>query len=68
MKVYWLIVSVTWGTMKVVGLRVILSYSKQQDDSWSFGQVLPVLLLALPLINLIELFLKSIFSGLSHHV
>ncbi|KAI0902053.1 hypothetical protein F4806DRAFT_445545 [Annulohypoxylon nitens] len=60
--VYWLIVSVIWGTMKVLDLRVILDYSKNQDNSWSFGQVLPVLLLALPLINLIELFLKSIFS------
>ncbi|KAI1143672.1 hypothetical protein F5Y05DRAFT_407079 [Hypoxylon sp. FL0543] len=61
--VFWLIVSVTWGTMKIVELRILLSHAENQDDTWTFGQLLPVLILALPIINLIEHFRKFIFQG-----
>ncbi|KAI0887604.1 uncharacterized protein GGS22DRAFT_157575 [Annulohypoxylon maeteangense] len=60
--VFWLIFSLAWGTIKIKNLRVLSTRSTNQDNSWSFGQVLPVLLLALPLITLFELFLKSLSS------
>ncbi|KAI0829532.1 hypothetical protein F5Y06DRAFT_308274 [Hypoxylon sp. FL0890] len=62
--VYWLIISLTWGTMKIVQLRSLLSHAENQDDTWSFGQLLPVFLLALPMINLIEHFRKFVFQDI----
>lgn len=39
-----------WGTLRLIGLRVV---SKLQEESkWGFGQILPVLLLFLPLWSL----------------
>ncbi|KAI0138685.1 hypothetical protein F4776DRAFT_65022 [Hypoxylon sp. NC0597] len=60
--VYWLIVSITWGTMKILDLRIILSHAENQEDTWSFGQLLPVLLLALPMVTLVEQFRKLVFQ------
>ncbi|OTA52605.1 hypothetical protein K449DRAFT_440633 [Hypoxylon sp. EC38] len=62
--VYWLVISITWGTMKILDLRTILGHAENQDDTWSFGQLLPVLLLALPMISLVEQFRKIIFQGI----
>lgn len=64
-EVYWLIVSLTWGTIKITDLLTLLDRSKKQDNTWTFGQVLPVVLLSLPMISLLEHFLNSVFSGLS---
>ncbi|KAK4449659.1 hypothetical protein QBC34DRAFT_404587 [Podospora aff. communis PSN243] len=50
-EVYWLIVSVSWGTKKLVATR---KFSPGGESSWSFGQVLPLILLAAPLVSFLE--------------
>ncbi|KAI1371841.1 hypothetical protein F4677DRAFT_283037 [Hypoxylon crocopeplum] len=59
--VFWLVVSLAWGTIKMNELEEVLevAYSHQgnsnQDDStWSFGQILPILLIAGPILILIR--------------
>ncbi|KAI5920579.1 hypothetical protein F4810DRAFT_412524 [Camillea tinctor] len=53
--VCFLIVSHVWGTISIEDLRRILAHSTlAQDRTWSFGQVLPVVLLAGPCITLLE--------------
>ncbi|KAI0166764.1 hypothetical protein GGR52DRAFT_581609 [Hypoxylon sp. FL1284] len=47
--IYWLIVSLAWGTLKISNLLDLLNKSSSADNTWTFGQFLPVLLLALPL-------------------
>ncbi|KAI1781321.1 hypothetical protein F4818DRAFT_34842 [Hypoxylon cercidicola] len=61
--IYWLIVSLAWGTTKIGNLITLLGKSNKLDNTWTFGQVLPVLLLALPMTSLVEHFLKSILRG-----
>ncbi|KAI0128371.1 hypothetical protein BJ170DRAFT_594224 [Xylariales sp. AK1849] len=56
-EVYWMIISLSWGTIKLLNVYEILRFSTiPQDHTWSFGQVLPVVLIAGPMISLLEHF------------
>lgn len=60
-QVWWLVMTYVWGMVKLW----ILSdwgFSLGEDQEWTFGQVLPLLLLAVPLITLLEVF----YSGKKH--
>ncbi|KAI1383925.1 uncharacterized protein F4822DRAFT_55605 [Hypoxylon trugodes] len=53
--IFWLVVSLAWGTIRTDELRYVLDKSSAPDDTtWSFGQILPVLLIAGPLLILIR--------------
>ncbi|KAF2479645.1 hypothetical protein BDY17DRAFT_304332 [Neohortaea acidophila] len=51
----WIInASLIWGTMLLVTPRIVLQHSNatEQENVWQFGQILPVLLLAGPLLTM----------------
>ncbi|KAH6976345.1 hypothetical protein BKA56DRAFT_688037 [Ilyonectria sp. MPI-CAGE-AT-0026] len=51
--VYWLLVSVIWGTLK---LSMTKSSVHINEDSWTFGQILPAFLLIGPVIATVMVF------------
>ncbi|KAF3807226.1 hypothetical protein GCG54_00008681, partial [Colletotrichum gloeosporioides] len=44
--VYWLFVSTVWGTLRIIGVRLSVEVD---ENSWEFGQILPVFLLIGPI-------------------
>lgn len=74
-QIYWLMVLVGWGTTKLLVTRAIVrldanndendAYNDQHDanndqhDAWTFGQILPVLLLVAPIWSLVTTFAFS---------
>ena len=47
-QILWLTVALAWGTLKLVGLRM-LSGVVGEEGAWGFGQIMPMLLAILPL-------------------
>jgi hypothetical protein len=48
-------IGLAWGTIAIFNPRALLpSGVRDQEDTWSFGQILPVLLLTLPLLAVSE--------------
>ncbi|KAL2844542.1 hypothetical protein BJY01DRAFT_248160 [Aspergillus pseudoustus] len=66
-EVYWLFISYLVGLLGLlVNLNILWQdpdleylYEGVIDNTWSFGQIVPILLLALPLVNVLE----SLYSG-----
>ncbi|KAI1413105.1 hypothetical protein F5Y13DRAFT_31127 [Hypoxylon sp. FL1857] len=58
--IFWLIVSLAWGTLRITELSRVLqeasatSLIPNDDSTWSFGQILPVLLIAGPVLILVR--------------
>ncbi|KAI1771224.1 hypothetical protein F4818DRAFT_445561 [Hypoxylon cercidicola] len=54
--IYWLIISIIWGSVKMGELRriLLLSPAVDSDSAWSFGQVLAVLLIGGPVLILVR--------------
>ncbi|OCL05923.1 hypothetical protein AOQ84DRAFT_379101 [Glonium stellatum] len=52
-EVLWLIFSILWGTLRLVVLR---SSAEGENNNWTFGQVLPLVSLAAPLVGVVEYF------------
>jgi hypothetical protein len=50
-KVWWLVASFGWGVLNLVGT---LGLSDGGNSDWTFGQIIPVVLLAAPLLSLFE--------------
>ncbi|KAL3301640.1 hypothetical protein RB213_003319 [Colletotrichum asianum] len=48
LRVYWLLVSAVWGTLRIIGVRRSVTVD---EDSWEFGQILPVFLLIGPIMT-----------------
>ncbi|XXH02930.1 hypothetical protein Hte_009320 [Hypoxylon texense] len=63
--VFWLVISITWGSAKVTELRRILDVSPaaEADPTWSFGQILAVLLVAGPVLVLIRSAREAFIPG-----
>ncbi|KAF5520697.1 hypothetical protein CGCA056_v008008 [Colletotrichum aenigma] len=71
-KVYWLCVILVWGTIKVLGTRnellglIVTAVDEDQltlaeaENQWTFGQILPVILLFGPVF--------TIFGTFVHHI
>lgn len=56
MKVYLLALFLTWGTLRFFATRgAVPEDALEEESQWTFGQILPVLLLATPLFNLFGL-------------
>lgn len=49
-QVIWLLVAILWGTLKTRGATAQLPQDIfEQENDWTFGQIVPVLLLAVPI-------------------
>jgi hypothetical protein len=65
--VYWLLASFfigLWSLLRTMNVlypapNFDLLFDGISDNQWSFGQVMPIVLLALPLINILESFYPS---------
>ncbi|KAL2122751.1 hypothetical protein VTJ04DRAFT_3206 [Mycothermus thermophilus] len=55
--VYWVFFSAIWGTIKLFHIKN--SAYVEEDNSWTFGQILPAFLLLAPLISVSECFAES---------
>ncbi|KAM0425187.1 hypothetical protein ACHAPT_009504 [Fusarium lateritium] len=53
-EVYWLTLSALWVTRRYLRTRLL---GPKEEDEWTFGQVLPVLLVVAPLAAILEHFL-----------
>ncbi|KAK4206165.1 hypothetical protein QBC37DRAFT_329282 [Rhypophila decipiens] len=49
-EVFWLIISSIWRTMRLA--RLIQQYRPSLENDWTFGQILPMIMMAAPLILL----------------
>lgn len=55
LQIEWLAFSILWGTLQLSHTRKLgRDLSEGGEDDWTFGQILPVILLAPPLVNLYE--------------
>ncbi|KAF5977378.1 hypothetical protein FCOIX_6508 [Fusarium coicis] len=52
-EVYWLFFTIIWITARLIKLRIP---GNQDDSKWTFGQVLPIILLVAPLVLATEAF------------
>ncbi|KAL4939194.1 hypothetical protein BDV06DRAFT_41167 [Aspergillus oleicola] len=63
----WLFIALIWGTLRLTFDRIDMDKSRDSpnssaasgDNSWSFGQMVPVLLLLMPIMHTIEIYLDS---------
>ena len=53
MQVYWLIFALAWGMVRLIETR---SGGPKEENSWEFGQILPLVLLAALIATIIEHF------------
>ena len=53
-KILWLAFALAWGTGNLFSTR--LHDTDKTQNTWSFGQIFPVILLVLPLLSLVETF------------
>ena len=61
-KILWLAAALAWGSLRLIGLRYNASFDGiTHEGVWGFGQILPVLLSALPL-----WYIVSSVYGMSH--
>ncbi|KAK0625027.1 hypothetical protein B0T17DRAFT_508047 [Bombardia bombarda] len=51
-EVYWLVISLAWVTFRLYHLRE--RWGPAGEDSWTFGQILPLALLAAPLVSIAQ--------------
>lgn len=59
-KVLWILFSFVWGLIQLVQTRGSADGGK---DDWSFGQVVPVVLICAPLLTFYQFFYPGIFLG-----
>lgn len=69
-EIIWLTFAIVWGTIKVWDTRASAGYNTErqyvgangdvlEEDSWSFGQTLPLVLLLLPLLSMAQAYLDN---------
>jgi hypothetical protein len=54
----WLLVTTTWGVVVLIKWKVKAAKFRGDND-WSVGQIMPLFLLALPVMNALERFYGS---------
>ncbi|CAG7939896.1 unnamed protein product [Penicillium salamii] len=54
MQVWWLMVSFSWGVQRLFG--VVALFPDKENMEWTFGQVMAIKLLAVPLVSALEFF------------
>ncbi|OTA92384.1 hypothetical protein M434DRAFT_387396 [Hypoxylon sp. CO27-5] len=64
-ELYWLVVAMIWGTRGIANIRRNLETRNRlsdvlnEENQWTFGQILPVLLLVAPLFATVSLFFSN---------
>ncbi|KAI9777683.1 MAG: eukaryotic translation initiation factor 3 subunit E [Geoglossum umbratile] len=58
LEITWLIFGLAWGTTRLILVRQLTTGISEEND-WSFGQLLPVLLLVLPFFAVVETFIDE---------
>lgn len=54
-SVFLILVSMAWGTAQILRTRAVLPGDvTRQENSWGFGQILPMMFIALPVLGMIE--------------
>ncbi|KAL5337453.1 hypothetical protein BJX70DRAFT_399589 [Aspergillus crustosus] len=55
-EIWWLMFSLIWGSIRLFSVRASLPREAQQleEDQWGFGQLVPVLLLLIPVLMIAE--------------
>ncbi|KAJ0165912.1 hypothetical protein CTA2_9485 [Colletotrichum tanaceti] len=63
-KVFSVVVSAIWGTLSIKELRALGAPDMREDDEndWTFGQVMPLALLVSSLLPIFNLFIKFYFT------
>ncbi|PSN68909.1 hypothetical protein BS50DRAFT_632753 [Corynespora cassiicola Philippines] len=70
LEIIWLAFAIAWGTIKIWDTRKITGYNAKgnytganvevlDENSWSFGQTLPLVLLLLPLLSMAQAYLDN---------
>jgi hypothetical protein len=70
LEVIWLSFAIAWGTIKVWttraaaqftfdGTEITINQDVSQENSWSFGQTLPLVLILLPLMSMAQAYLDN---------
>ena len=70
LEIIWLAFAMAWGTIKVWetrsieaynldGQNITINHEVQGENSWSFGQTLPLILLLLPLLSMAQAYLDN---------
>ncbi|KAF2824453.1 hypothetical protein CC86DRAFT_296718 [Ophiobolus disseminans] len=70
LEIIWLTFAIAWGTIKVWSTRSVaqfnfdgseftLNQDVSQENSWSFGQTLPLVLILLPLLSMAQTYLDN---------
>lgn len=63
-QIFWLLVAFAWGIIRLMSLLKVthrlfqkgFKVSQNENSQWGFGQVVAIVLLAVPLITFIEAF------------
>ncbi|OAG01367.1 uncharacterized protein CC84DRAFT_1220884 [Paraphaeosphaeria sporulosa] len=70
-EIIWLSFAIAWGSLKVWDTRSLVWFTQlddgditfkntyNDDDTWSFGQILPMVLLLLPILSMIQSYLDN---------
>ncbi|KAI1360303.1 hypothetical protein F5Y08DRAFT_52948 [Xylaria arbuscula] len=62
-EVYWLFVLLLWGTIRLASALSISNQAvRDAENAWTFGQVLPIVLLAAPIVTALETFSPIVAS------
>jgi hypothetical protein len=56
-QLLWLFISLVWGTRRLCSTR-FKADNRLQENYWTFGQLVPVLLLLTPLLNIVDTWLS----------
>lgn len=56
-KIMWVVINFAWGLIHLIRTRTSVFGG---DENWAFGQVVPLILLAAPLITVVEYFNRGI--------
>ncbi|KAH7120800.1 hypothetical protein B0J11DRAFT_438088 [Dendryphion nanum] len=70
LEIFWLTFAVAWGTIKLYDTRQSAGYNSNsewvdankdvlEENSWSFGQILPLILLLLPILCMTQAYLDN---------
>lgn len=59
-ELIWLLLSLLWGTSRIFAWRQEAPF-RTEEDTWGFGQLLPLFLLFLPIVSLQELYSSCVY-------
>jgi hypothetical protein len=65
-QIYWLVVAVIWGILRLIAIRTSVPNDVLlEEESWTMGQVMPIVLIGLPLMAATEYFFQRMLASRS---